>query len=1103
MDTPPIPKPRTTVITTDETTKKPVPLPRTKPPTNNDKVTATDILRSLSTVSKQITEDVAQKVTSSAKTANEKFEKTLNDGSRIAKGTFERTLTTSRAVRDSVTRSVIKNTKNASLKLGFTNKSSDSSESDKETQRPASMPVVDVSLFDNIQFHSPLLEQKRLNDQLAENNPSTQLNASHLDDVSIFSNNSDSNTDSVSNFSFDIRDNDHHDSNFNLKNEMTYDTPKASRTNSIASDISIPEVPSRRKKRASSFEVMRQNSLYENWNFPCSSSSHDLKCNIPESSRPSKSTIYEFDPLNKCTTEEKFNGISNENLLLEYFLVGDTYGTIVSNETSGDDHNYEFDEREYFNPPTPPERFDSLLFNDISVETPAKKNSCWYDDESTISDIDETKPSGSMIQRFSSMLKKDKVATKLNKQGVDKINLVERPAINILPVQYYSGMITKVVSGVVEDLFRNSQTRFCSLSDKKLMCYTDPTNSILKESYTLESITVVQIVLPLSSSTTNNSYCFELMVSNGVKSSPRKVLFSCASASERRNWAQKIAEHLMNGFPNKYTSEFTRCGWCYLKEGVSGEWRGAWLMLIRRVLVYSVDSEMTRNVDLRKTRCVVTRDPDDNTKNLCPSDGSPNLLLDCPDVTLYLRFQHERDLKGWMFMIKLAAHNNGAKIHHQQLTKNDVPTIVDKCINFIYSHGSLSDGIYRRAGSNVVLSELLAKFRRDAWSVQLIPGQHSEHDVAGVLKRFFRDLPESLLPQDQRAEFIAASDMKDAERRAEYKRLVTSQQLVVYNTMKKLFAHLHFIHTMSHANKMGAYNLAAIWAPTIMPAAVTSTNLQTAWSTKELNVVRDLIIDYESIWEPTKEELRREAAVRSILTRVMNTTAPTPPKAAGDLRVWVYINDKSNCYQIPLTPNKTCSDVCIELCKKANCESHLLTLEEVICNSMRRVIHVDEIVLDVVLRWGYWDEEDRKDNYLLLKENKILHELDALRHGTSLVCGELRYANESNKTFKQYMFEFKNGKLCYFKDKQGSHKVEEWHIKDILWYVGHEPKRNPQSRWSITFIPRNNKQKRSKDRPWFGTTIAGSVTEDQLKWMTAMMFAEHDNILPIPQLVVT
>lgn len=36
---------------------------------------------------------------------------------------------------------------------------------------------------------------------------------------------------------------------------------------------------------------------------------------------------------------------------------------------------------------------------------------------------------------------------------------------------------------------------------------------------------------------------------------------------------------------------------------MSGEWHGAWVMLIRRVLVYNT-GEGVKTVDLRKTRCV-------------------------------------------------------------------------------------------------------------------------------------------------------------------------------------------------------------------------------------------------------------------------------------------------------------------------------------------------------------------------------------------------------------------------------------------------------------------------------------------------------------------
>lgn len=1106
MDTPPIPKPRNAYLQQQvNPTRQPVPLPRTKVP-NNERVSATDILRSISSVSRQLTEDVASKVSSSAKTANEKLEKSLIDGSKFAKGTFEKTLNTSRAVRDSVTKSVIDGTKTAGLRLRRSKKSDNAEIPD----RCVSMPVVDVSLFDNIQFHSPLLEQKNFKNEnelhKGQDLLSLQLNASHFDNTSLFSSNSDSNMDNVSNFSYDSRELDQSLSLSFDHEDMTYDTPRPSRANSVASTMSYPEIPERQKKRET-VEVMKENVLYENWTLPLSSPKSSLNIKpIEEAPRPSNSTIYEFDPLHTSQPIPKYQGMSNELLLLESFLIGDTYGTIVSNDNHED--NFDFNESEYFNPPTPPERFDSL-FNEAqpNVTGGRDRNSNWYTSENDSKSVveEETKQSNSVIQKFSRRLKLDSVRNKSTKQNTQKIELVERPPLNDKPVAYFYGNLTKIVSGVVEDLFKNSQTWYCMLSDHKLMLYNDATNLILKESYTLDSIYSLQLVLPLSSSTTSNSYCFELMISSGMRTSPRKILFSCTSASERRTWAQKISQHLTEHFPVQFTSEFTRCGWCYLKEGVSGEWRGAWIMLIRRNLVYYTSKDPNvRNVDLRKTRCIVTQDADEDTKIVCPTDGSANLLLDCPNATLYLRFPHEKELKGWRYMIKLAAYNNGAKIHHQQLTKEDVPAIVDKCLSFIYAHGSLTEGIYRRAGSASVLVELLTRFRRDAWSVQLSPSQHSEHDVSGVLKRFFRDLPESLIPQGMHQALIATLVIDDeSARHAEYRRIMHQLPIVARHTARKLFAHLYFLHTMAHANKMNAENLASVWAPTIMPAAMTSDLLQTAWSSKEVFVIRELIANYESIWQPNESEKRREAAVRSVLMRVMSNAAPAAPKAAGDLKAWVYVHDHNTCHQVALTPNKTCADICIELSEKAKMESHLLMIEEVICEeSMRRIVHIDEIVLNVVLRWGYWDEEDRKNNYLLIKENSILQEMELLKHTTSLVCGELKLATESTKTFKLHMFELQKPNLCYFKDKQGSHKIEEWNVKNILWYIGHEPKRNPQSRWAITFIPRS-KQKRTKDRPWFGTTIAGAVTEDQLKWTTAMMFAEHSNILPTPRLVIT
>lgn len=521
MDTPPVPKPRSVSLPQTEPLTRPIPLPRTKVPATNDRVSASDIFKSLSTVSKQISEDVAQKVSNSAKSANEKLEKSLQDGSKFAKDTLEKTLTTSRAVRHSVTKSVIEGTRTAGLKLRRSKKTDSGDEVDN--QRCVSMPAVDVSLFDNIQFNSPLLEQKRYHNDAdsplkPQEHPNLQLNTTNFDDLSLFSSNSD-NTDSISSISYDMsREMEQNMSSLTLESEhqLTYDIPKPSRTNSVVSSVSTtsggscPEVPERKKKRDSTFEVMRQNSMYENWTLPFQSSKARSSKNneadtfaaaAAEAPRASKSTIYEFDPLQTTKLAQKYDGVSNELLLLESFLIGDTYGTIVATESTENTDDFDFDESDYFNPPTPPERLDSLFPEERPNVIDKDRNSNWFvaaDGDTKSITEDETKSTNRVMQKFSHMLKFEKLS-KSSKAPPVKVELVERPPVNSLPVPYFSGILTKIVSGVVEDLFKNSQTRYCVLSDQKLMCYTDPTNSILKEAYTLDNIYSIQIVLPLSS----------------------------------------------------------------------------------------------------------------------------------------------------------------------------------------------------------------------------------------------------------------------------------------------------------------------------------------------------------------------------------------------------------------------------------------------------------------------------------------------------------------------------------------------------------------------------------------------------------------------------
>ena len=64
------------------------------------------------------------------------------------------------------------------------------------------------------------------------------------------------------------------------------------------------------------------------------------------------------------------------------------------------------------------------------------------------------------------------------------------------------------------------------------------------------------------------------------------------------------------------------------------------------------------------------------------------ILVDFPGQSLYLQMDVVRETLAWRNIIKAASVENGPNLSQQQLTREDVPAIVDKCINFVFAHGN-------------------------------------------------------------------------------------------------------------------------------------------------------------------------------------------------------------------------------------------------------------------------------------------------------------------------------------------------------------------------------------------------------------------------------
>lgn len=90
--------------------------------------------------------------------------------------------------------------------------------------------------------------------------------------------------------------------------------------------------------------------------------------------------------------------------------------------------------------------------------------------------------------------------------------------------------------------------------------------------------------------------------------------------------------------------------------------------------------EAAESVDLKKIKNItLVKD----IKNLNAPVSTPVMVVDFIDRSLYLQTLHEKDTLHWMAELEQVAFNNGSVLKEQQLTKDDIPVLVEKCVNFV------------------------------------------------------------------------------------------------------------------------------------------------------------------------------------------------------------------------------------------------------------------------------------------------------------------------------------------------------------------------------------------------------------------------------------
>eukprot|EP00794_Sanderia_malayensis_P014053 gene14053-15514_t len=153
--------------------------------------------------------------------------------------------------------------------------------------------------------------------------------------------------------------------------------------------------------------------------------------------------------------------------------------------------------------------------------------------------------------------------------------------------------------------------------------------------------------------------------------------------------------------------------------------------------------------------------------------------------------------------------------------KFDIPLVVISCVKEIEKRGLEEVGIYRLSGIASEVKSLKQSFDENPQSAVLALAQADIHAVAGLIKLYFRELPEPLFTNSRYPRFVSGLQISDPEEKELYMTELL-QQLPKPNKLTALYLleHLRRVSQNEKVNKMGVNNLSTVFGPTVLRPSV-------------------------------------------------------------------------------------------------------------------------------------------------------------------------------------------------------------------------------------------------------------------------------------------
>lgn len=252
------------------------------------------------------------------------------------------------------------------------------------------------------------------------------------------------------------------------------------------------------------------------------------------------------------------------------------------------------------------------------------------------------------------------------------------------------------------------------------------------------------------------------------------------------------------------------------------------------------------------------------TRRLTPrsKDGKIKDEVVTGTITIQLGFDSiEQKLQQSSTAAQAAGHSKqplgrhfGRPLEESLRTANEAMELhlIDKAIAFIRSKALKTQGVFRLPGNATKLNELRARFD-EGEDVDL--DVEDEYDVPSLLKMYFRELPDPLLPAACFSEFMAASKIDDRKKRvSHFAKLFKDISLVPIGNRDVLIDLVHLMDEIAgheEVNKMTHRNLATCLAPTIIiPNGIKASPVEVLTQTKTVtDLLEFVIVNHENIFK--------------------------------------------------------------------------------------------------------------------------------------------------------------------------------------------------------------------------------------------------------------